>query len=372
VSPPRPGVLRLTVNGRSVSNPQWFPGQIVNGLPTPLSGTAAATANKHWEDLEKFPTIVARLAGMVDRFTSMLDCVDVAFLPDGILDQLPTPSQIGATRTGGLDINKPRTRAALAAVLALAVSPDGFTVADLAAKVHTLTGQSKDDYTVRQAAYDLRKLRGKQFVVKPGPIRRYPYGVPLAAQARQQLSGRNGPGGGPPGCNTATTNAGRLIERCRMRPAPRRNREWRWDPSLYPERRGRRVGHRRGRDLGRRAYPHAEGSAVLAWTHHPPPRRLKRHRPKEVMNDTTIAGALRPKPYHGITDVHNPAGLDLRRHRQTQTVRTGRQQHRSQNMLSSSHESARGPAPEDRAAPGSPGLAPAWAKGPQADAVRPL
>ncbi len=53
--------------------------------------------------LEKFPTIVARLAGMVDRFTSMLDCVDVAFLPDGILDQLPTPSQIGATRTGGLD-----------------------------------------------------------------------------------------------------------------------------------------------------------------------------------------------------------------------------------------------------------------------------
>jgi len=224
VSPPRPGVLRLTVNGRSVSNPQWFPGQIVNGLPTPLSGTAAATANKHWEDLEKFPTIVARLAGMVDRFTSMLDCVDVAFLPDGILDQLPTPSQIGATRTGGLDINKPRTRAALSAVLALAVSPDGFTVADLAAKVHTLTGQSKDDYTVRQAAYDLRKLRGKQFVVKPGPIRRYPYGVPLAAQARQQLSGRNGPGGGPPGCNTATTNAGRLIERCRMRPAPRRNR----------------------------------------------------------------------------------------------------------------------------------------------------
>jgi len=90
------------------------------------------------------------------------------------------------------------------------------------------------------------------------------------------------------------------------------------------------------------------------------------------MNDTTIAGALRPNPYHGITDVHNPAGLDLRRHRQTQTVRTGRQQHRSQNMLSSSHESARGPAPEDRAAPGSPGLAPAWAKGPQADAVRPL
>ncbi|MGV1010691.1 MAG: hypothetical protein ACOYBY_19245 [Dermatophilaceae bacterium] len=123
--------------------------------------------------LEKFPAIVTRLAGMVDRFTSMLDCVDVAFLPDGILDQLPTPSQIGATRVGGVDVNKPRARAALAAVLALAVAPDGFTVADLAAKVHSLTGATSQDYTVRQAAYDLRKLRGKHLVIKPGRTRRY-------------------------------------------------------------------------------------------------------------------------------------------------------------------------------------------------------
>lgn len=49
--------------------------------------------------LPKCPAIVARLAGMVDRFTSMLDCVDVAFLPDGILDRLPVASQIGATRS---------------------------------------------------------------------------------------------------------------------------------------------------------------------------------------------------------------------------------------------------------------------------------
>ena len=68
--------------------------------------------------LENFPTIVDRLAGMVDRFTTMLDCVDVGFLPDGILDQLPTPSQLGATRVGGIDVNKPRIRAVLSAVLA--------------------------------------------------------------------------------------------------------------------------------------------------------------------------------------------------------------------------------------------------------------
>ena len=119
--------------------------------------------------LEKFPAIVARLAGMVDRFTSMLDCVDVGFLPDGILDQLPLASQIGATRVGGIDLNRPRMRNALNAVLALAVAPDGFTVADLADKVRSLTGQTDQDYTVRQAAYDLRKLRGKHLVVKPEP-----------------------------------------------------------------------------------------------------------------------------------------------------------------------------------------------------------
>jgi hypothetical protein len=120
--------------------------------------------------LDKFGAIVARLTGMLDRFTSMLDCVDVGFLPDGILDRLPTPSQIGAVRVGGIDTNKSRTRAAMAGVTALAIAPDGFTVADLAAQVRSLTGS---DYSIRQAAYDLRKLRGKQLVVKPGRARRY-------------------------------------------------------------------------------------------------------------------------------------------------------------------------------------------------------
>ena len=123
--------------------------------------------------LDKFAHITTRLTAMVDRFTSMLDCVDVGFLPDGILDQLPAPSQIAATRIGGLDINSPRVRAALAAALALAVAPAGFTVAQFTARVRAMTGQRPDDYSARQGAYDLRKLRGKQLVVKPGRTRRY-------------------------------------------------------------------------------------------------------------------------------------------------------------------------------------------------------
>ena len=34
-----------------------------------------------------------------------------------------------------------------------------------------MTGRT--DYTIRQAAYDLRKLRGKQLIDKPGRTRRY-------------------------------------------------------------------------------------------------------------------------------------------------------------------------------------------------------
>jgi DNA-binding transcriptional ArsR family regulator len=101
----------------------------------------------------------------------MLDCVDTGFIPGGLLDELPLPAQVGATRTGGLDLNKPRMRAVLAAALALAIAPGGFTVADLAARVSAMPGH--DGYPIRNAAYDLRKLRGKHLADKPGRTRRY-------------------------------------------------------------------------------------------------------------------------------------------------------------------------------------------------------
>ena len=67
--------------------------------------------------------------------------------------------------------HKPRVRAALSAALALAPAPGGFTVAQHAAAVGRLTGMA--GYTIRQSAYDLRKLRGKHLAVKPGNSRRY-------------------------------------------------------------------------------------------------------------------------------------------------------------------------------------------------------
>jgi hypothetical protein len=121
--------------------------------------------------LDHFGEIITRLAGMAGRFATALDCADISFLPDGILDQLPLPSRLGATRTGGTGLNKPRIHAALQAALALTAAPRGFTVAEFTAKVATMTGQA--GYTTRQAAYDIRKLRGKGLAEKPGRSRRY-------------------------------------------------------------------------------------------------------------------------------------------------------------------------------------------------------
>src|SRR6266545_3708855 len=121
--------------------------------------------------LDRFVDIVTALAGIAERFCTAVDCVDIGFLTDGTLEELPRASQIGAVRVGGIDLNTPRIRHALTAVLALASAPGGFTVGQLATKVHTLTGHT--DYTVRQAAYDLRKIRGKQLVDKTGRSRRY-------------------------------------------------------------------------------------------------------------------------------------------------------------------------------------------------------
>jgi hypothetical protein len=121
--------------------------------------------------LDNFAEIITRLAGIADRFATALDCADTGFLPDGILDELPLAARAGTGRIAGIDLNKPRIRAALAAALALTPAPGGFTAADHAARVRQITGQ--DGYTTRQAGYDLRKLRGKQLIEKPGRTRRY-------------------------------------------------------------------------------------------------------------------------------------------------------------------------------------------------------
>ena len=128
--------------------------------------------------LEHFPEIITRLAGMAERFATTLDCADITFIADGTLDELPLPSELGRARVSGVDLNKPRIRAALSAALALAAAPRGFTVAEFTARVQAMNGHAT--CTTRQAAYDLRKLRGKNLIIKPGRSRRYQTPAPAA------------------------------------------------------------------------------------------------------------------------------------------------------------------------------------------------
>ncbi len=123
--------------------------------------------------LAKFVEIVGRLQSILERFMQVVRCVDASCLEFDVLETLPTASQVGSTRVGGVDWNKPRMRAVLQAVIALAVLPEGITSAAVAAKVRECLACSQDEYQPRHASYDLKKLRGKQWIDKIEGTHRY-------------------------------------------------------------------------------------------------------------------------------------------------------------------------------------------------------
>ena len=127
--------------------------------------------------LDKFPEVVSRLKAVLERFADALSCIDQCFIADDMLEQLPAASQVGKTIVGGIDLNKTRMRTVVEAVIALSPSPNGFTASDIAARVRERCAQ----YGPRHAAYDLKKLRGKQIVRRIGHTRRY---EPLASGLR--------------------------------------------------------------------------------------------------------------------------------------------------------------------------------------------
>jgi hypothetical protein len=123
--------------------------------------------------LEKFPEIVSHLKGLLERFLDALSCIDQCFIADEMLENLPMPSQVGKITVGGIDLNRQRMRWVTEAVIALSASSDGFTASDLAAHVRALSNQSPPQYDSTRAAYDLKKLRGKQIVRRIAHTRRY-------------------------------------------------------------------------------------------------------------------------------------------------------------------------------------------------------
>ena len=110
---------------------------------------------------------------MLVRFLNQLACLDCSFVADDTLDTIGQSTTVGKARVAGIDLNNVRLRAAMQAVIALAPTPRGFSVAELATKVRSILGWPPDRYLSRHAAYDLKKLRGKRWVTMIGKSRRY-------------------------------------------------------------------------------------------------------------------------------------------------------------------------------------------------------
>jgi DNA-binding transcriptional ArsR family regulator len=126
--------------------------------------------------LDKLPIMLATLQRMVVDFLNVIQAAHCGTLDPTALDSLPQPTQRGARRLAGIDLQKPRMRAVVEALLSVAPTPEGFTAGELAAKISVRVAPTT--YTPRHAAYDLRKLRGKDLVTRVGTTRRYRLATP--------------------------------------------------------------------------------------------------------------------------------------------------------------------------------------------------
>jgi len=123
--------------------------------------------------LPKFPDIISRLKDILSRFLQTVHRVDVSCIDVSTWETLHTASQVGRMRVGGIDLNQARMQAVIDAVISLAAAPQGFRSSDVAVKARAIRGLSEGAYTARQAAYDLKKLRGKNLVRLVPKSRRY-------------------------------------------------------------------------------------------------------------------------------------------------------------------------------------------------------
>jgi hypothetical protein len=130
-----------------------------------------ARAMKIGISLPKFTEIIQRLHSILERFLDTIHWMDTAAISDSTMDELPQSAQIGASKVGGIDINKERIRLVMQAVIELAAQPYGFTSSQLADKVQERLPNI--NYTPKKAAYDLKKLRAKELVSKQEKARKY-------------------------------------------------------------------------------------------------------------------------------------------------------------------------------------------------------
>jgi len=110
---------------------------------------------------------------MLVRFLGTVQAAHVAFLDEGAFENWSKPTQRGARRLAGIDLNKARNRHVVDAVVVLSTRPGGFSLAQVAEAVQQRGDRSFKPYSSRNAAYDLAKLKGKKLVDRVKGSRRY-------------------------------------------------------------------------------------------------------------------------------------------------------------------------------------------------------
>ena len=122
--------------------------------------------------LDKFPEVVFRLKAILERFADALSCIDQCFIADDL-------ARASAARLAGCQNSRRGHRSQQGADALCRRGPDRLVsgqwiaASDVAARVRLLSKQSPLQYGPRHAAYDLKKLRGKQIVDRIRHTRRY-------------------------------------------------------------------------------------------------------------------------------------------------------------------------------------------------------
>jgi hypothetical protein len=118
-----------------------------------------ARALKTKRGLDNWEQVVKLMHDSLIRFFDALDTLDVGLIDAGRLDHWKEPEYIGENRLAGISIENVRMRALLDAVMELSVHNHKITRAELSAAIRR--NRAHQNYTLRQASYDMRKLRAK-------------------------------------------------------------------------------------------------------------------------------------------------------------------------------------------------------------------
>jgi len=121
--------------------------------------------------IARFVTIAQMLRNILYRFMSQIHCIDVSFIDSHDLFSWHLPTITKMEHIPGLDLNNQRIRAVMESLIALSIDPFEITTPKLAQKVREYIGDN--NYTTRQAAYDLKKFRAKKIVAGGSKKRRY-------------------------------------------------------------------------------------------------------------------------------------------------------------------------------------------------------